>query len=117
MPEVQTYPKALRAIAWIAAAVLVVSVAAIGLQYASISNTYFYCLGGSPYSEEKTSVTWAISWLPFGLDCIYYERGASTEAVHRFSELGTAWVVTALASLVILLGAVFALVNRTKPRG
>jgi hypothetical protein len=105
MSEVRFVRKPARLVGWTALIVLVVSVAIVGLRYVSVSNTYSYCLSGSPFSEEKTSLTWSVSWLPFGLDCIYYERGTSSPAIHWFSDLGTPFVVAALVSVVVCIAA------------
>ena len=74
-----------------------------------------YCQITNPMSEETSSYTWDISFIPFGIECFYEDR-ASGETASHFKDWGTPFFVTGLIAALISGIAVVSLVIRHRGR-
>ena len=74
-----------------------------------------YCQVTNPMSEETSSYTWDISFIPFGVECLYEDR-ASGESTSHFKDWGTPFFVAGMISALISVIAIVFLVIRHNRR-
>ncbi len=78
------------------------------------------CHIGNPYFEDSASFAHAWSFIPFGIDCIYFAGGESPDSTHTFREgntgamVGVVWALS--AGLALGAGSVAIVVGRTVKR-